>query len=151
MWGGGVPLPTGGRSEPPPQEFFLDFGSQNGDLWCILGAVFGSSAKTLMGRKDTLAQVYFYWEGGNRPFRPPGIDDTAQLSVTESLECILYFSMQINTGLNHSKRRISASWTRLLYDDVRPLGSQHVDSADIQLFIVFNNWKIIKFGNFRNC
>jgi len=27
----------------------------------ILGAIFGSSAKTLRGRKDTLAQVYFYW------------------------------------------------------------------------------------------
>ena len=63
MWGGGAPSP----------EIFFDFGSQNGDLWCILGAIFGSSAKTLRGRKDALAQVYFYW-GGNRP--PPGIDAT---------------------------------------------------------------------------
>jgi len=43
---------------PPPQKFFFDFGSQNGDLWCILGAVLCSSAKTLRGQKDTLAQVF---------------------------------------------------------------------------------------------
>jgi len=36
-------------------RIFFDFGSQNGDLWCILGAIFCSSAKTLRGRKDTLA------------------------------------------------------------------------------------------------
>ena len=57
-------------------EFFFDFGSQNGDLWCILAAIFYSSAKTLRGRKDTLAQVYFYW-GGQSPPSPPGIDATA--------------------------------------------------------------------------
>jgi len=38
--------------------------------WCN----FCSSAKTLRGRKDTLAQVYFYW-GGIAP-SPPGIDAT---------------------------------------------------------------------------
>jgi len=37
------------------ENFFFDFGSQNGDFWCILGAIFCSSAKTLRGRKDTLA------------------------------------------------------------------------------------------------
>jgi len=41
----------------------------------ILGAIFGSSAKTLRGRKDTLAQVYFYW-GAVAPLAPPGIDAT---------------------------------------------------------------------------
>ena len=34
-------------------------------------------AKTLRGRKDTLALVYFYW-GGDRPPRPLGIDATVQ-------------------------------------------------------------------------
>jgi len=75
VWGGGIPLPTkggawGGGIAPSPENFY-DFGSQNGDLWCILGAIFGSSAKTLRGRKDTLAQIYFYWGGGNCPPRPP--------------------------------------------------------------------------------
>ena len=36
-------------------------------------------AKTLRGRKDTLALVYFYWRG-DRPPRPLGIDATAQCS-----------------------------------------------------------------------
>ena len=31
VWGGGT---------APSREFFFDFGSQNGDLWCILGAIF---------------------------------------------------------------------------------------------------------------
>jgi len=56
---------------------FFDFASQNGDLWCILGAIFCSSVKTLRGRKDTLAQVYFFiGGGGNRPPLAPGIDVT---------------------------------------------------------------------------
>ena len=58
---------------PLPRNVF-DFGSQNGDLWCILGAIFCSSAKTLRGRKDALAQVYFYWGGAIAA--PPGIDAT---------------------------------------------------------------------------
>ena len=29
-------------------------------------------AKTLRGRKDTLALVYFYWGGGDRPLAPSG-------------------------------------------------------------------------------
>jgi len=66
----GVGCGEGCPSAPSP-EFFFDFGSQNGDLWCISWCNFCSSAKTLSGRKDTLAQVYFYW-GGNRPPRPPG-------------------------------------------------------------------------------
>ena len=64
-----------GRGIAPYPEIFFDFGSQNGDLWCILGAVFCSSAKTLRGRKDTLAQVYFYWGGAIAPLAP-GIDAT---------------------------------------------------------------------------
>jgi len=119
VWGGGVPLPSGkgvwGKGTAPSPEFFFDFGSQNSELWCILGAIFAvqlvalhakssayerieqkeakqgywklytvafcvelnvtlsftrcityTQAKTLRGRKDTLAQVYFYWRG-NRP------------------------------------------------------------------------------------
>jgi len=76
--GRGVPLPTGEGvwgGGPLPRIVF-DFGPQNGDLWCILGAFFCSSAETLRGRKDTLAQVYFYGGGGNCP-PPPGIDATA--------------------------------------------------------------------------
>jgi len=49
-----------------------------GEVMWICGAFlvqfFCSSAKTLRGRKDTLAQVYFYWGGGNQPPRPrPGL------------------------------------------------------------------------------
>ena len=62
-----------------PPEFFFDFGSQNGDLWCILGAIFCSSSKTLRGRKDPLAQVYFYW--GQSPPSPPGIDATGHCDI----------------------------------------------------------------------
>jgi len=65
VWEGVSPSPLGEGSgegaQLPPEKFFFDFGSQNDDLWCILGAIFCSSAKTLRGRKDTLAQVYFYW------------------------------------------------------------------------------------------
>jgi len=64
-----------GVSQPPPSEIFFDFGSQNGDLWCILGAIFCSSAKTFFGGgEDTLAQVYFYWGAIARLAPPPGID-----------------------------------------------------------------------------
>ena len=59
------------RSSAMSPEFFFDFGSQNGNLWCILGAIFCSSAKNLRGRKDTVAQVYFYWGGGQSPPSPP--------------------------------------------------------------------------------
>ena len=38
------PSPLGERSGkgavPPPQNFFLNFGSQNGELSCILGGIF---------------------------------------------------------------------------------------------------------------
>ena len=60
----------GGRARRRGGGVIIDFGSQNGNMWCILGAIFCSLAKTLRGRKDTLAQVYFYWGGGNRPPRP---------------------------------------------------------------------------------
>jgi len=66
-WGRGL-----GREHSPSPENYFDFGSQNGDLWCILGAIFSSSAKTLRGRKDTLAQVYFYWGEAIAPSLPPG-------------------------------------------------------------------------------
>jgi len=59
----------GGWGHGPLPRIFFYFGSQNGDLWCILGAIFCSSAKTLRGRKDTLARVYFYWGGAITP--PP--------------------------------------------------------------------------------
>ena len=41
-------------------------------------------AKTLRGRKDTLALVYFYWGGGDRPPRPLGIDATAAQKIVDS-------------------------------------------------------------------
>jgi len=34
-----------GEAQPPPENFFFDFESQNGDLWCN----FCTLAKTLMG------------------------------------------------------------------------------------------------------
>jgi len=43
--GRGVPLPTGEGAQTPPHNFFFDFGSQNGDLWCILGAFFAVQLK----------------------------------------------------------------------------------------------------------
>jgi len=42
VWGGGVPLPTGGgvweRLCPLPRKIF-EFFYQNGEFWCILGAI----------------------------------------------------------------------------------------------------------------
>jgi len=43
-----------------------------------------TQAKTLRGRKDTLAQVYFI--GGNRPSRAPGIDSTGSVDVELTAE-----------------------------------------------------------------
>jgi len=40
--GGGV---WGGDTAPSPEIVFLIFGSQNGDLWCILGAFFAVQLK----------------------------------------------------------------------------------------------------------
>jgi len=78
VWGGGVPSPLGKGSgegaQPPLQNFFfLILDLKMAICGAFLVQFFCSSAKTLRGRKDTLAQVYFYW-GGNRP--PPGIDAT---------------------------------------------------------------------------
>ena len=52
----------------PPQKFFFDLGSQNGDLWCILGAIFAVHLK-LWGGEKILSPRYIFI-GGNRP--PPG-------------------------------------------------------------------------------
>jgi len=42
-----------------------------------------TQAKTLRGRKNTLAPVFFYWGGGgDRPLRSPRIDATAKYDVT---------------------------------------------------------------------
>jgi len=47
VWGGSVPLPTGGGvwrgGYAPSPEFFKNFTSRNGVLWCILGVIFYSS------------------------------------------------------------------------------------------------------------
>jgi len=151
IWGGD-------RGAKGVGKFFFDFGSQNGELWCILGAIYCSSAgcftrkkqclwthrakgsktrlletiysgiflhvtfvdsltvsvssalilcifstpqsftrcitytqaKTLRGRKDTLAQVYFYWGGVNRlPRPPPGIDATGSSGVSVITESVV--------------------------------------------------------------
>jgi len=55
---------------------------------------FWSSAKTLRGRKDTLAQVYFYW-AGNRPPHPPGIDATAFRYVTLKFDPCLTLTLTL--------------------------------------------------------
>jgi len=47
----------------------------------ICGAIFCSSAKALRGRKDTVAQVYFYWGGAIAPLAPPGIDATVSVEI----------------------------------------------------------------------
>jgi len=71
---------TGGGG--PLLRIFFDFGSQNGDLWCILDAIFRSLAKTLRGRKDSRAHTYCYWGGGNRPTSPrSGIEATGDNQV----------------------------------------------------------------------
>jgi len=72
---------SGEGAGPPPQKFVFNFGSHNGDLWCILSAIFCSSAKTLRGRKDTLAQVYFYWGGGGQSPPPPAAIDATDTST----------------------------------------------------------------------
>jgi len=51
IFGGAIEAPTpprrvestgrgGGEGTAPSPEIFFDFGSPNGDLWCIIGAVF---------------------------------------------------------------------------------------------------------------
>ena len=69
IFGGAIEAPSG-LGQPPPQNFFGFLISKWRFVvhsWCI----FCSSAKTLRERKDTLAQVYFYWGGGgNRPSPP---------------------------------------------------------------------------------
>jgi len=69
-----------GSTKGGVRNFFL-FWISNGDLWCILSAIFCSSAKTLRGRKDTLAQVYFYWGGAIAP-TPAAIDATDTSNTT---------------------------------------------------------------------
>ena len=72
----------GAEGQPPPQNFFLFWISK----WRFVVhscALFCSSAKTLMGRKDTLAQVYFYWGGGQSPPSPPGSTPLQHLAGQE--------------------------------------------------------------------
>jgi len=64
--GGGRSRRRGGTA-PSPENFF-DLGSQNGDLWCILGAIFAVHLK-LWGGEKILSPRYIFI-GGNRP--PPG-------------------------------------------------------------------------------
>ena len=63
-------------AQPPPQNFFLILYLKMAICGAFLVQFFTVQLK-LEGRKDTLAQVYFYWGGGNRPSRPPpGIEAT---------------------------------------------------------------------------
>jgi len=68
-------------------------------LWCILGAIFCSSAKTLRGRKDILAQVYFIG-GQSPPSPPPGIDATVYRCINEFTDqdnsCCRKFVCEVN-------------------------------------------------------
>ena len=52
---------------PLPRSFFLILDLKMAICRAFLVQFFCSSAKTLTGRKDTLAQVYFYWGGGQSP------------------------------------------------------------------------------------
>ena len=54
----------GGRARRRGGGVIIDFGSQNGNMWCILGAVFCSSAKTL--------RYIFIGGGAIAPLPPPG-------------------------------------------------------------------------------
>jgi len=55
--GGGAPLPTGGwvwgRDRAPPQKFFFDFLSENGEFWCIMG---GASVLYVATAQDSEAE-----------------------------------------------------------------------------------------------
>jgi len=47
-FGEGCPHPSPmGRGLCPPPQYFFDFRAQNGEIWCILGAVFHSSAECI--------------------------------------------------------------------------------------------------------
>jgi len=46
-FGEGCTLPNGEGSVSPSPVFFFDFRAQNGEIWCILGAVFHSSAECI--------------------------------------------------------------------------------------------------------
>jgi len=65
--------PSGEGEQPPPQNFFLILDLKMAICGAFLVQFFCSSAKTLRGRKDTLAQVYFYW--GQSPPSPPAPRD----------------------------------------------------------------------------
>jgi len=108
FWGAiKAPKAPRGRGTVPSPEIFFDFGSQNGDLWCILGAIFCSSAKTLTGRLDTLAQVYFYWGRGNRPPAPPP-GSTPLTAGSDTLRYdVLFCSLPRSEGWPHHRRTFS--------------------------------------------
>jgi len=72
-----------GGTAPSPENF-CDFGSQNGDLWCILGAIFCRSAKTLRGEKILSPRYIFI---GRVAIAPPGIDATDVVDSVQVLTC----------------------------------------------------------------
>jgi len=95
--GGWGPLGEGpGEEHGPLPRILFDFGCQNGDLWCILGAIFCSSAKTLRGRKDTLAQVYLYWGEAIALLAPPRIDATVSRHKAPLQHVSPYISQLVN-------------------------------------------------------
>jgi len=60
VWGGGVPLPSGegvwGKGKPLPRIFF-DFGSQNSELRCILGAIFAVQLVALHAKSSAYERI----------------------------------------------------------------------------------------------
>jgi len=72
----------GGAIEVPkaPRGWVLILDLKMAICGAFLVQFFCSSAKTLRGRKDTLAQVYFYWRRQSPPL-PHGIDATARNST----------------------------------------------------------------------
>ena len=70
----------GGIEAPKAPRIFLILDLKMAICGAFLVQFFCSSAKTLTVRKNTLAQVYFYWGGGAiAPLAPPGIGATDQV------------------------------------------------------------------------
>ena len=57
VWGGGIPLPSGGAvwkgGGAPSPDFFFDFLSGNGAFWCIQGACFNVSIRRVKQTKSS--------------------------------------------------------------------------------------------------